>query len=33
LIKRVAGEREGAVQTIVIVENWLDELERLVPTE
>ena len=33
LIKRVAGEREGAVQTIVIVENWLDELKRLVTTD
>ena len=33
MIKRVTGEREGAVQTIVVVENWLDELERLVPTQ
>jgi serine/threonine-protein kinase len=33
MIKRVAGEREGAVQTIVIVENWIEELKRLVPTE
>jgi serine/threonine-protein kinase len=33
LIKRAEGENEAAPQTIVIVENWLDELERLVPTE
>jgi serine/threonine-protein kinase len=33
LIKRVEGDRESAERTIVIVENWLEELERLVPTE
>jgi hypothetical protein len=33
LIKRAEGENEAAPQTIVIVENWLEELERLVPTE
>jgi serine/threonine-protein kinase len=33
LIKRAEGERDEAAQTIVIVENWLEELKRLVPTE
>jgi hypothetical protein len=33
LIKRVEGDRESAERTIVIVENWLEELKRLVPTE
>ena len=33
LIKRATGEDEAPPQTIVIVENWFEELERLVPTE
>jgi serine/threonine-protein kinase len=33
LIKRAEGAQEAAPQAIVIVENWLEELERLVPTE
>jgi serine/threonine-protein kinase len=33
LIKRAEGEREDAERSIVIVENWVEELERLVPTE
>jgi serine/threonine-protein kinase len=32
MIKRAVGERDGVEQTIVIVENWVEELERLVPT-
>jgi serine/threonine-protein kinase len=33
MIKRAEGENEAVPQTVVIVENWLEELERLVPTE
>jgi serine/threonine-protein kinase len=33
MIKRVEGERDSPERAIVIVENWLEELERLVPTE
>jgi serine/threonine-protein kinase len=33
MIKRAEGERASADQTIVIVENWLTELERLVPVD
>jgi serine/threonine-protein kinase len=33
MIKRVVSESEVPAQTIVIVENWLEELKRLVPTE
>jgi serine/threonine-protein kinase len=32
MIKRAEGEREAPAQTIVIVENWFEELRRLVPT-
>ena len=33
LVKRVEGGSNAPAQSIVIVENWLEELERLVPTE
>jgi serine/threonine-protein kinase len=33
MIKRVVSESEVPAQTIVIVENWLEELERLVPVD
>ncbi|HEY7670690.1 MAG TPA: protein kinase [Gammaproteobacteria bacterium] len=33
LIKRVEGERDSVERTIVIVENWFEEVKRLVPTE
>jgi hypothetical protein len=33
LIKRLEGERDSVERTIVIVENWLEELERLVPVD
>jgi hypothetical protein len=33
MIKSAGGERGAPTQAVVIVENWTEELKRLVPTD